>query len=74
MNVDYFSTLKADSKPRYTQKLDIVRVKDCPYRLPADTSCNIPMHLPEIEYPNIYNYLINTPSTYVLEMKEQHSF
>ena len=60
MNVDYFSTLNVDSKPRYKQKLDIVGIKYCPYRLAADIWCdNV------IEYPNIYDYLINTPCSYV---------
>ena len=41
MNADYFSTLKADSKPKQRQKLDIGGLKDCPYRLPADIWCDI---------------------------------
>ena len=42
MNANYFSTLKAGSKPRYRQKLYIIGVKDCQYRLPADIWCDIP--------------------------------
>ena len=42
MNANYFSTLKANSKPRYGQKLDIVGLKDRPYRLPTDIWCDIP--------------------------------
>ena len=60
MNADYFPSLKADSKPRYRQKLDLVGLKDCPYRLPADIWYDNPVHGSEIEYPGIYDYLINT--------------
>ena len=61
MNADYFSSLKADSKPRYRQKLYLVGLKDCLYHLPADTWCDNPVQWPEIEYPSIYDYSINTP-------------
>ena len=62
MNADYLSSLKTDSKPRYRHKLDLVGLKDCPYRLPADIWCDNPVQWPEIEYSDIYDYLINTPS------------
>ena len=57
MNADYFSTLKADSKPKYGQKLDIVGLKDCPFHLPADIWCDI--------HTVAYDYLINTPGSYI---------
>ena len=60
MHGDYFSSLKVDSKPRYRQKLDLVGLKDCPYCLPADIWCDNPVQWPEIDYPDIYDYLINT--------------
>ena len=63
MNADYFSSLKANNKPRYRQKLDLAGLKDCPYRLPADIWCTNPLQWPEIEYPNIYDYLTNTPGS-----------
>ena len=59
MNGDYFSSLKADSKPRYKQKLDLVGCKDCLYRLPADIWWDNPVQWPKIEHPDIYDYLIN---------------
>ena len=36
MNADQLSSLKGDSSPRYRQKLDLVGLKDCSYRLPLD--------------------------------------
>ena len=59
MNGDYFSSLKVDSKPRYKQKLDLVRCKDCLYRVPADIWWDNPVRWPKIEHPDIYDYLIN---------------
>ena len=56
MNADYFSSLRADSKARYRQKLDLVELTDCPYCLPADIWCDNPAQWPEIEYPDIYDY------------------
>ena len=61
MNVDYFSSLKADSKPRYRQELDLVGLKDYPYRLPAGIWCDNPRQWTETEHPDIHDYLINTP-------------
>ena len=59
MNGDYFSLLKAGSKPRYRQKLDLVGLRYCPYRLPADIWSDNPVQWPEIKYPDIYDYVIN---------------
>ena len=64
MNADYFPPPKAVSKPRHRQKSDLVGLRECPYRLPADTWCDNPVQWPEIEYPDNYNYLINTPSKF----------
>ena len=64
MNADYFSSLRADSKARYRPKLDLVELTDCPDCLPADIWCDNPAQWPEIEYPDIYDYLINTPGKY----------
>ena len=61
MNVDYYSSLKTEAKSRYKQKLEIVGLQECPYRLPADIWAENPTKWPEIEYPEIYKYLINTP-------------
>ena len=64
MDADYFSSPKAVSKPRYRQKSDLVGLRDCPYRLPADTWCDNPVQWPEIEYRDNYNYFINTPGKF----------
>ena len=48
MNGDYFSSLKADSKPGYKQKLDLVGCKDCLYRVPADIWWDNPVQWPKL--------------------------
>jgi len=65
MNVDYFSFLKDDARSRYLEKLDIVGLNECPYRLPADIWKEDPTNWPDIEYPDIYEYLINTPGKHI---------
>ena len=61
MNKDYFSSLKADRhKKDYRQKLDLFGLKDYPYCLPADIWCNNPVLWPEMEHPDVYDYLTNT--------------
>ena len=64
MNADCFSSLKGDSKSTYRQKLDLVGLKDCPYCLSTDVWCDNLVKWPEIEYPDISDYLINTPSKF----------
>ena len=64
MNADYFPSLNADSNPRYRQKLDLVGLNDYPYCHPADIWCVNPVQWPETEYPDIYDYLINTPDMF----------
>ena len=61
MAYNYLDGLNAEAKHRYFKKLDTVKLKDCPYRLPADSWLNDPRQWPNIEYPDIYDYLINTP-------------
>ena len=61
MIAHYFSSLKADTKPRQRQKSDLVELKGYPYLLPEDVWCDNPVQWPEIGYHDIYDQLINTP-------------
>ena len=59
----HYQELEEDAKKRYNTKLDIISEKlDDPYSLSALTIT--PQNLPDVQYPDIYNYLINTPNTY----------
>ena len=57
----YSKTLDSNSKARYDQKLKVLGLKDCPYDLPADCWINNPTKWPEVQYPDVYSYLIETP-------------
>ena len=73
----YFDSLKGSDKLRYEKKLQCVYgfsekengqlgMQD-PYQLPADTWIDDPSLWPEVEFPNIYVYLIDTPGEYTRE-------
>ena len=74
MSCEYFNTLNDESRTRYLQKLEAVKLKEYPYRFPADTWKDNPTLWPELEYPEVYDYLINTPGVYTKEaMKSRTS-
>ena len=54
--------------------METVKLKECPYRLPVDTWKDNPTLWPELEYPEVHDYLINTPGLYTKEaMKSRKS-
>jgi len=57
---DYYHELESSMKARYLEKLDSIgqNVSD-PYSFESGTGTT---DMPEIEYPDIYNFLVNTPS------------
>lgn len=60
----YYQELEIGAKKRYCQKVDLIGANvDDPYTLPRRKDFHFGAW-PEIEYPDIYNYLINTPSPY----------
>ena len=61
----YYEQLKDDVKKRYNEKLNIIveAVYD-PYTFSSGLGIDA---MPNIEYPDIYNFLINTPSPYTKE-------
>ena len=67
MSYAYFNTLNDKSRTRYLKKVETVKHKECPDRLPADGWKDNPTVWPELEYPEVYDYLINTPNVYTKE-------
>ena len=65
MSYEYFDELPGEAKSRYSKKLQAMKLSECPYRLPADVWVDNPTSWPEIEYPDVYVYLINTPGHYI---------
>ena len=61
MSYQYVETLSDDAAKRYEQKLNVVGLRECPYRSPADQWLHIPKQWPEIQYHDVYHYLINFP-------------
>ena len=61
MSYGYIKSLDSASYGRYMQKLQSVGLDECPYDLPADKWINNPTQWPEVQYPDIYSYLIETP-------------
>ena len=61
----YYERLKDDVKKRYNEKLNIIgEAVDDPYTFSSGLGID---DMPSIEYPDIYNFLINTPSLYTKE-------
>lgn len=61
MAFDYYEGLDNCSKLRYDQKLKLIGLNECPYKLPAGAWKNDPTKWPLIEYGDIHNYLVETP-------------
>ena len=60
----YFQELDDAAKKRYVQKINSISEKlDDPYTFSAPHLIT-PQTLPDIQYPDIYNYLIESPSVY----------
>ena len=64
----YFITLSVDDQRHYRRKLELLGNVEDPYLMwekPAQTTVNTSLdwlEWPNVEYPDIYNYLIETPS------------
>ena len=69
MSYEYRDTLKEESKSRYFKKLKVAELNECPYRLPAGVWLDDPTKWPDIQYPDIYDYLINTPGQLLVSLQ-----
>ena len=69
-----YQDLDGEAKIRYLRKLELCGLNVCPYQLPADAWKNEPTQWPNLEWPEIYDYLVNTPGIYTREaMKNRKS-
>ena len=46
---------------RYVAKLEAAELKECPYKLPADCWVDDQTEWPKVEWPDVYEDLINSP-------------
>ena len=61
MSYRYPDELTSEAKQRYLKKLEAIKLKGCPYRLPEGSWSGEMSGWPSEEYPDIYEYLINSP-------------
>ena len=53
-----------EGRKRYLEKLQVANLKECPYRLPEGSWSSELIAWPELQYPVLYDYLINSPCMY----------
>ena len=61
MSYEYFENLDANAKTRYRKKLEVSNLSECPYKLASTLWKDDTSIWPNIQYGDIYDYLINTP-------------
>ena len=69
LNIEMYSgsTLVGSSKKRYAEKLKTVGIAECRYTVPAELWKNNPSYEPNLEYPEVYQYLIESPGNFTRE-------
>ena len=64
----YYQQLPESARKRYAEKLDMIGFSCDPYAKHSSHQWSkASTKWPEIEYPDVYNYLVNTPSPYTKE-------
>ena len=58
------STLIGSSKEHYAEKLMIVGIANCPYTVPTELWKNNPAYKPNLEHPEMYQYLIESQGNF----------
>ena len=61
MSYSYLINLSGKTLERYMLKLRAVGLEDCPYKLPADKWTDDPTKWPDVQFGDVFNYLIDTP-------------
>lgn len=63
MAYSYFDQLDNDSsaKSRYQAKLLLINSDECSYKLPAGVWKNNPCNWPDLQFDDVYSYLIDSP-------------
>ena len=66
--------LQGESKERYLKKLAVAKLERCPYTIPGDCWINDPTQWPSLEWPEVYEYLVESPGVFTREsMKSRKS-
>ena len=64
MSYEYVDELSVEGRKRYLEKLQVANLKKCPYRLPEGSWSSHLIAWPKLQYPGLYDYLINFPCMY----------
>lgn len=64
MSYNYFSQLDKSAQARYIAKLNLLGLEHCPYQLPGDLFIANPPAWPQVEFGDIFAYLIDTPGKF----------
>ena len=64
MDSQYLHGLPADARARCEKKLAISDLKCCPYLMLARSWINNPIEWPEVDYGDVYPYLVETPGNF----------
>ena len=60
----YYQELDDEAKVRYRKKLAMLSHVDDPYIIARQSAVTDWQQWPEVKYPDIFNYLVTTPSLY----------
>ena len=67
---EYYSTLTANSKARYAEKVTGAGLKTDPYSIPEESWTEEPVAVPLVSWSDLFLYMVSTPSLYTKqEMK-----
>ena len=61
MAYNYQETLKEVDKERYNEMLKVAQLSQCPYKLAEGAWSTDMTAWPDVEFPDMYDYLINSP-------------
>ena len=61
MSYQYEENLPREASKRYQEKIKLLGLSKCPYKLPADDWKDDPTEWPHLTYYNTYHYLIKSP-------------
>ena len=64
MTYNYHDNLSGKDRVRYDEKLEMIGLQKCPYKVKGDAWISDTRKWPDIEYAQIFNYLINSPRKY----------
>ena len=68
MSYNYMESLSGDALTRYKNKLEVVKLSGCPYKLPADVWLNDMKQWPEVTFHDHYLYLTSLKVCQLMRM------